>query len=189
MALRNQPYIPLYVQDFLTDEKLMECSASATGVYIKIMCIMHKSEEYGTILLKQKHKQSDKQILNFATLLAKHLPFDFDTILDALNELISENVLQINGDYLIQKRMVKDNNLSMLRANSGSKGGKKNQENIRNFASTFANAKRVANAEYEIEYENEGNNTDNNISINKEIKSSFSPVIQELINRSNSNKD
>ena len=26
MALRNQPYIPLYVQDYLTDEKLSMCS-------------------------------------------------------------------------------------------------------------------------------------------------------------------
>jgi uncharacterized protein YdaU (DUF1376 family) len=62
MALRNQPYIPLYVQDFLTDEKLIECSAQSTGVYIRLMCIMHKSEDYGKILLKQKDKQSDKQI-------------------------------------------------------------------------------------------------------------------------------
>ena len=58
MALRDQPYLPLYVQDFLTDEKLIECSASATGVYIRVMCIMHKSDPYGMILLKQKDKQT-----------------------------------------------------------------------------------------------------------------------------------
>ena len=44
MALRDQPYIPLYVQDFMTDEKLSECSAESTGVYIRVMCIMHKSQ-------------------------------------------------------------------------------------------------------------------------------------------------
>ena len=66
MALRDQPYLPLYIQDFLTDEKLMECSASAVGIYIKVMCILHKQDEYGVLLLKQKDKQSDKQILNFA---------------------------------------------------------------------------------------------------------------------------
>ena len=59
MALRNQPYFPLYVQDFMTDEKLNECSAKANGIYIRLMCIMHKSEEYGTILLKQKYKQNE----------------------------------------------------------------------------------------------------------------------------------
>ncbi len=56
MALRNQPYFPLYVQDFLTDEKLAECSAESTGVYIRLMCILHKSEEYGCILLKTKRQ-------------------------------------------------------------------------------------------------------------------------------------
>jgi len=47
MALRDQPYLPLYVQDFLTDEKLMECSAETTGVYIRLLCILHKQKEYG----------------------------------------------------------------------------------------------------------------------------------------------
>lgn len=32
MALRDQPYLPLYVQDFLTDEKLRECSYEAEFV-------------------------------------------------------------------------------------------------------------------------------------------------------------
>ena len=47
MALRDQPYIPLYVQDFMTDEKLNECSAATTEVYIRLMCVMHKSEKIG----------------------------------------------------------------------------------------------------------------------------------------------
>ena len=71
MALRDQPYLPLYVQDFLTDEKLIECSASATGVYIRVMCIMHKSDPYGMILLKQKDKQTSSTIQNFALKLIK----------------------------------------------------------------------------------------------------------------------
>jgi len=65
MALRDQPYIPLMVKDWLTDEKLKECSASSLGVYVYIMCAMHKSREYGTILLKQKNKQTSDQIENF----------------------------------------------------------------------------------------------------------------------------
>lgn len=76
MALRDQPYLPLYIQDFLTDEKLAECSAESTGVYIRLMCLFHKSDTYGKILLKQKYKQSDKQILNFASQVAKNLPYD-----------------------------------------------------------------------------------------------------------------
>jgi len=36
--LKKLPYFSLYVQDFLTDEKLMECSALATGICIKTIC-------------------------------------------------------------------------------------------------------------------------------------------------------
>lgn len=148
MALRDQPYLPLYIQDFLTDEKLIECSASATGVYVRLMCIMHKSNEYGKILLKQKDKQTDKQINNFAAKLAKQMPYSFDTICSGLNELIAENVLCIDGDYLYQKRMVSDNELSLKRSKSGKLGGIRSSEN----KNSFAQAKSEANTEYEIEY-------------------------------------
>lgn len=157
MALRDQPYMPLFIQDFLTDEKLNECSASATGVYIKIMCLMHKSPIYGTILLGQKHKQTDDQILNFASKFAKLLPFECATIVAALKELIEEDVLQLEQNSLSQKRMVYDGKISSIRSNTGSLGGKKTQEL---FSFARANdeakdqAKNEANTEYEYEYEN-----------------------------------
>jgi len=124
MALRNQPYIPLYVQDFMTDEKLAECSAMATGVYIRIMCLMHKSTYYGKIMLKDRDKQdclqgedySDKQVYYFARKLVKHLPYDIRTIYDGLIELIVEDVLYIDGDFLCQRRMIRDNEISEKRA-------------------------------------------------------------------------
>jgi uncharacterized protein YdaU (DUF1376 family) len=161
MALRNQPYLPLYVQDFLSDEKLAYCSASSTGVYIRIMCLMHKSETYGKILLKQKFKQSDKQIKNFASQLAVQMPYDFNTILCALEELVDSKVLSEEPCALIQKRMVRDDEISEARALSGKKGGKnslgKKAKETTNFASDFAQAKTQANTEYEyvIEIEDE----------------------------------
>ena|SRR5688572_27476339 len=133
MALRDQPYLPLYIQDFLTDEKLNECSAASTGVYIKIMCLMHKSEDYGKILLKQKDKQKDSKTHNFATKFAKLLPFDLPTIESALKELLDEGVLKYEGDYLVQKRMVEDNELSVKRSVSGRLGGEAKAEH-RKFA-------------------------------------------------------
>ena len=160
MALRNQPYIPLYVQDFLTDEKLMECSALANGVYIRLMCVMHKSESYGTILLKQKDKQSDKQVLNFANKVAKFLPWDLQTIVIGIEELLEEKVLFIDGDLLKQKRMIKDGDISDKRASAGSKGGNKTLGKPTKRTKKFAQAKSQANSENENENENE--NEDNN---------------------------
>jgi len=172
MALRNQPYIPLYVNDFLSDEKLRECSASSVGVYIFIMCLMHKSETYGKILLKQKFKQIGskyyskfeanneassegglKVCYNFASALAGGLPFEIEVIAHSLHELISENVLILDGDYLIQKRMVKDNKTSEGRAIGGQAGGLKTIANYRaKIGNKFAQAKSEASSEDAIEY-------------------------------------
>lgn len=130
MALRDQPYIPLYIQDFLTDEKLIECSAQATGVYVRLMCIMHKSEDYGKLLIKQKDKQRTNQIENFAIKLAKQMPYSEQVINDSLVELLNEQVLYIELDFLCQKRMISDNKLSLIRASAGQKGGKLAQAKI-----------------------------------------------------------
>src|SRR6185369_13426391 len=98
--LRDQPYLPLYIQDFLTDEKLIECSAQTTGFYVRLMCIMHKSEQYGQVLLKQKDKQNTEQIKNFASKLAKQVPYSIDVVTSSLAELLAEGVLRIEGDFL-----------------------------------------------------------------------------------------
>ena len=164
------PYLPLYVQDFLTDEKLIECSAESTGVYIRLLCIMHKSHEYGKILLKQKDKQNPKQneskLSDFAFKLAKQMPWDLDTIIRGLAELVAEGVVTIEGDTLFQKRMVKDGQISEIRSNAGKKGGNSSKNGkpkqspldtssgfASGFASSFAQAKTQANSEIEIENE------------------------------------
>lgn len=172
MALRNQPYIPLYVQDFLTDEKLIECSAESTGVYIRLICILHKSEEYGKFLLKQKDKQDNKPITNFALKLMKQMPYTQNTIEQSLIELITEGVITLDGDILYQKRMVKDNEISIKRSECGQKGGKKTQ-----FASKFAKAKTKANSEYENEDVNENVNKDKKEKVRKTFQI---PTIEEI---------
>jgi len=165
MAIRDQPYLPLYIQDFLTDEKLIECSASTVGVYIKIMCIMHKSEVYGTILLKQKYKQTDNQNKNFALQIAKSVGFDVACVTDAINELIEEKVLITDGAQLIQKRMVKDAEISEKRSTAGKKGGAQTVKNNPK-KNNFAQAKTQANSENEYVIENESEN----VIINEDLK-------------------
>jgi uncharacterized protein YdaU (DUF1376 family)/uncharacterized protein involved in tolerance to divalent cations len=123
MALRNQPYIPLYVQDVLTDEKLVECSASSHGVYMLLICILHKQENYGLLLLKQKYKQIESKYQAFACMLAKQMPFDAETIQKSLYELHDERVIDLDENELFQKRMVKDGKLSISRTENGKKGG------------------------------------------------------------------
>lgn len=134
----------------MTDENLNMCSLSTQGVYIKLMCILHKQKEYGVILLKQKDKQSESTYLNFANKIAKLLPIGANEIKIAISELVEEDVLIIEGDKLFQKRMVKDNEISEARSKAGKKGGETTQSK-----KEFAKAKSEANSEDEDENEDE----------------------------------
>lgn len=182
MAIRNQPYITFYVQDYMTDEKLIECSAAANGVYIRIMCVMHKSENYGEILLKQKDKQTNDQIMNFAIKLTKQLPYETNVIYDSLAELLEQHVLSIEGDSLIQKRMKKDGVLSLKRSVSGKKGAQKKAEKNNNFAKakTLTNNKQITENEDEDENEYEINNNIYNF-IEFYLCRTLSPIDYEMI--------
>ena len=146
MALRDQPYLPLYVQDYLTDEKLSMCSWTSQGVYIKLLCLLHKSDPYGTILLKQNDKPDLNFASNFASKIMKLLPIERDVLIAAITELVNEKCLTIEGNKLFQKRMVRDNEISLIRSETGKKGGLKTQK--------IAKAKVKANTEYEYVYEN-----------------------------------
>ncbi len=188
MALKDQPYFPLYVRDFMTDEKLAECSAESTGVYIWLLCMMHKSEPYGKIFLKQKDKQTDKPVHNFAVKISRRTPFSIDTIERALEELISEDVIQMHGDCLSQKRMVRDSEISEKRSIAGSKGGSKNkssanikQDDKQNQSQLLS--KNQTNSEYEIEYVNaiENDIDFNNESVSKNSSSHISKTQDERI--------
>ena len=162
MALRNSPYLPLYVQDFMTDEKLADCSANANGVYIRLMCILHKSEPYGKILLKQKYKQNESMCLNFASMLLRQMPYMMSEIHDGLEELLDNKIIEIDGDYLLQKRMVKDGELSEKRAVAGQKGGKKSLGFCSSKPQSKIRSKNISKIEANTEDENDID-IDNNI--------------------------
>jgi hypothetical protein len=170
MARNKQPYLPLYVQDWLSNFKLRQTTMQAHGLMINLMCVMHKEDDYGRILLKQKFKQTDKQTLNFASQLAKILPFTETEIEMYLDELIEENILLLEGDFIICDRMIRDANLSKTRALAGKSGGKSTQSQNKEttsfaspVASDFALAKFKANAENENENENDNILIENNI--------------------------
>lgn len=156
MALTNQPYLPLYVNDWLSNTKLKSCSASAHGIMLNVMLLMHKEEDYGIILLKQKFKQTNKQIKNFALQLAKVLPFDSIEIENGLIELLDEKSLIINGDILQCNRMIKDADISLKRSQSGSKGGKETMKKpkiVNDFAQANIEANNKAKPKAKPEYE------------------------------------
>jgi hypothetical protein len=162
MALRDQPYFPLYVQDYLTDERLSMCSWSAQGIYIKILCLLHKQKTYGRILFKQNSKQNSSTCLDFASCFAKLLPVQITEMEDALCELVENEVLTIDGNELFQKRMVKDNAISEARSIAGRKGGGNPNLFKQNPKHQFKQNPKQ-NPEYEYEYENKNNSIELNV--------------------------
>ena len=159
MSLRNQPYFPLYVQDYLTDEKLNMCSWKTQGIYIKVLCILHKQTDYGSIVL---FKQTSKQILDFALILIKQIPCSIEDMQEALEELIFYNVLTITDNKLLQKRMVKDGEVSLKRSKAGKTGG----GNPNLFKQT---PKQKVKQKVKQNTEDENANEDVNIIVNKDV--------------------
>lgn len=153
MALTDQPYLPLYVDDWMNNNKLKMCSPAAHGLMIVILCIMHKEAEYGTILLKQKFRQTSKQEKNFALQISRLSPFEAADIEDPFNELLNEGALTIIDDTLICPRMVKDCKLSVARSLAGKTGGTTTQKK-KAFNKANSQATCVSNS---------GNDTDNGI--------------------------
>jgi hypothetical protein len=154
MALRDQPYLPLYVQDFLSDEKLIECSAAANGIYIRLMCIMHKAEQYGKICYNKTPNKILTGTINAAQKLVRFLPFSYEEIFAGIEELLEQKVIYDDGFSLCQKRMIADNDISLKRSNSGKKGMKKRYQKSKKICYNKTPNETLTNTESEYEYEN-----------------------------------
>lgn len=178
-ALRKLPYIPLYVQDFTSDEKLTGCSASAVGVYIFLLCFLHKSETYGKLILRTKDLLTDEEtyeikkqiesktksktkskIIAFAKRLQRNMPFELYEIATGLTELEEERVITVEGIELYQKRMIRDGEISEKRSSNGALGGRPtkayepSKSKTKSKVESKNESKNKANTEYENEYEN-----------------------------------
>jgi len=143
----------------MNDEKLKPCSAESTGVYIRVMCLLHKCDEYGTLTFNELDARTDDICYDFARVLLPHLPYTLEVIHRGLKELTARKVLTIDGERLSQKRMVKDGNTSEERSKAGKKGGGNPNLHKQNPKQT-PKQNNKQNTEYENEYEYEDNNTE-----------------------------
>ena len=198
-ALRKLPYLPLYVQDFTGDERLTCCSPAAVGVYIFLLCFLHKSDTYGKLVLRPKDvlseaeiteikkliesktkSKTESKIILFAKRLQRNMPFELYEIAAGLSELAEERVITIEGEALYQRRMVKDGGISEKRSINGTLGGRPAkerppQEKSKDESKTESKSESElkANTEYENEYENNINSSEE-----KEVKGKRKPAFQ-----------
>lgn len=143
MAGSKQFYMKFNVKDFRTDPKVCACNSGPVGVYIMLMCLLFDNDikgkhrlnsdclkSFADILPRQNvqqiNQQTPQQLFDIcccvAEQLAKHLPFTEKEVKEGLHELLVNNVLYLEGNFLCQKRMIKDAKISEIRSSSGKKG-------------------------------------------------------------------
>lgn len=95
---------------------------------------------------------------------------------DGLEELLENKIIEIDGDYLLQKRMVKDGELSEKRAVAGQKGGKKSLGFCSSKSQSKTQSKSTSKSEANSENENE-----NDIDIENEYNIKKFSFLKELL--------
>lgn len=112
----KRPSFQFYPSDWLRDTALRSCTVGARGFWMDLICFMHEGNPYGVL------KVGDKVILpsNLAGMVGATLQEVEGWIL----ELESARVFDRgeNGE-IMSRRMIRDENLRVVRAEGGKKGG------------------------------------------------------------------
>lgn len=139
----NDPYIPLFVGDWLRDD-VAGCSLAAQGLWLRMMFMMHDGDRYGYLSKNGVSIPPERVAARCNTTL--------DQYTTLLAELDSVGVPRRTSDGVIySKRMVEDDKkrkeLSDKRAQAGKKGGLAKAKQT--------SSKSLANADAENEVDND----------------------------------
>ncbi len=136
-------YIKFHFNDVLSSTALRECNVTGSGVYFFIFCLLCKTKPRGRyeikeeyihdlldILPRQNIQQSNRQISQhivkvcraLAAHFVKHLPFTELIIAEGLKELLENDVIYLEANFLCQKRFIRDSEISAKRSIAGGKG-------------------------------------------------------------------
>ena len=140
---KKLPYFPFYVGDWLKDPELRLCSIFARGLLVDLLCLAWEAKHRGRLSFADITKPwSDVQIVNSIAGSTE------SEKLAALEELLSNGVLKrdVNG-VVFSSWQIRHEELSIIRAENGSKGGSKTQ--------ATAKAKRKAKPKQNTENEND----------------------------------
>jgi DNA-binding Lrp family transcriptional regulator len=112
----KRPAFQFYPADWRKDVELQSCSMAAQGLWINVMCLAHECEPYGHLTINGK-AMSAAQLGRQVGLSAKECEA-------LLNELVDAGVARKTDEGVIySKRMVSDERLRSVRAESGRLGG------------------------------------------------------------------
>lgn len=100
----RQPYIPWFPADWLRDADLARCSLAAQGAWIRMICLLHSSEEYGVFISGNEPWPIED--------VAAAVGGDKDAALTCVSELLAKGVARKNNrGAIFCRRMVEDEEL------------------------------------------------------------------------------
>ncbi|MBL8186559.1 MAG: hypothetical protein JNK38_01055 [Acidobacteria bacterium] len=111
------PAIQFYPADWRKDPGVQSLSFHDRGVWLEIICLMHESEQRGRLLLNGKPMPDEA--------LARLLGLDKQIVTKTISTLLEYGVASIDPETgaLMNRRMVRDENLRAVRQAAGKMGG------------------------------------------------------------------
>jgi hypothetical protein len=114
----SQAHIQLYVGDWRKDPAVQSLSYHHRGIWLELLMLMHCSEDRGRLVLSGKPMTN----LNLSRLLG----LSEQETADAVKCLLEGGVASRDQNgALVNRRMVREENIKKIRKQSGSKGGSK----------------------------------------------------------------
>jgi len=113
------PWMKWWPADWLSDEKLRLCSLAARGLWMDLLCVMHRCDHRGCLQQASGKPFTDEQVARIAGCAV-----DEASLL--LKELVETGAASVSEQGVIMnRRMVRDESLGQVRRRAGRKGGKK----------------------------------------------------------------
>lgn len=110
-------WMKFWPQDWEGDPALKSCGLAAQGLWMRLVCIMHRAEEYGHLSLNGR-PPSVKQIASMAGSSGEK------EVAKLLKELEYAGVFSLNGDgVIVSRRMIRDKANAEQAREFGKKGG------------------------------------------------------------------
>ncbi len=115
----KRPSFQFYPADWRKDPLLSTCSLAARGLWIELMCVAHESAEYGHLSINDKPMTLQQ--------LARTVGETPAAVGKLIEELEQSGVFSRNEQgSIFSRRMVKDEHIRNVRADSGRLGGNPN---------------------------------------------------------------
>jgi len=110
------PFLQLFVDDWLAEERLRICSLAARGLWIDMLCLMHKNTRRGFLGQANGQPMTAEQLSR----LTGCSPAE---VAHLSQELLTAGVASANEQGMVfSRRMVRDEEIRQVRQSAGKKG-------------------------------------------------------------------